>query len=47
MRTLFHGTAATRFREGDDEYGVTLRLEEPFRRTLYSLAHTQRRKRAA
>ena len=30
MRTLFHGTAATRFREGDDEYDVTLRLTLSF-----------------
>ncbi|MBR4188887.1 MAG: efflux RND transporter permease subunit [Kiritimatiellae bacterium] len=41
MRTLFHGTAATRFREGDDEYDVTLRLEEPFRRTLDDLARSE------
>ena len=41
LRTLFYGTAATQFREGDDEYDVTLRLEEPFRRSLDDLARSE------
>jgi HAE1 family hydrophobic/amphiphilic exporter-1 len=41
LRTLFYGTAATRFREADDEYDILLRLDEPYRRTLSDLAASE------
>jgi len=41
MRTLFYGTAATMFREEDDEYDVLLRLDEPHRRSVADLARAE------
>lgn len=41
LRTLFYGTTATQFREGDDEYDIKLRLDEPYRRTLEDLTRAE------
>ena len=41
MRTLFYGTAATQFREKDDEYDILLRLDEPHRRSLSDMARAE------
>ena len=41
MRTLFYGTAATQFREKDDEYDILLRLDEPYRRSIADLARAE------
>ncbi|NLE67463.1 MAG: efflux RND transporter permease subunit [Lentisphaerae bacterium] len=41
MRTLFYGTAATQFREKDDEYDIMLRLDEPHRRSLSDMARAE------
>ncbi len=41
LRTLFYGTAATKFHEEDDEYDILLRLDEPHRVSLADLARAE------
>lgn len=41
LRTLFYGTAATQFREEDDEYDILLRLDEPHRKTFDDIARSE------
>ncbi len=41
LRTLFYGTAATKFHEDDDEYDILLRLDEPHRVSLADLARAE------
>lgn len=41
VRTLFYGTAATKYRESDEDYDVVLRLDEPYRRTVADIAQSE------
>jgi HAE1 family hydrophobic/amphiphilic exporter-1 len=41
LSTLFQGSAATQYREDDDEYDVLLRLDEPQRRSIEDIRRSE------
>ncbi len=41
LSTLFQGSAATQYREDDDEYDVQLRLDEPQRRSIEDIRRSE------